>query len=185
MDLPMREPGTLTIGGATLNERTQAAKKQLRAQLRRVRLAWRIVLVATLLTLAGIVWLSQTSTVVSLGYQIDSIQKQEGVLNQQAQQLESQIATYENPAHVEQVAKAKLGMVYPDQQHIVYVKVPASYNQPDNTAQIKQDSNPNLVQVDKWWRQLTNSLPQPWQGSAPAPLAAPNPTGADATNNGN
>lgn len=181
MDFPMREPNPLSIGSATLNEKTQAAKQQLRAQLQKVRLAWRIVLVATLVTLAGIVWLSQTSTVVELGYQIDNIQKQEATLNQQAQQLQAQIATYENPTKIEQLAKSKLGMVYPDAQHVVYVKVPSSYNQPDDTSQIQQDSNPDLSQVNKWWRQLTNSLPQPWQGSAPASVSG----GAATNTNGN
>ena len=168
MDLPMREPGALTIGGATLNEKAQAARTRLKVQLGRVRLAWRIVLIALLITLAGIIWLSQTSTVVSYGYQIDKIHKQEETLNRQAQILEAQIAAYENPSRVEQEAKDKLGLVYPDAKHIIFVKVqPANQTGSSNTASLSVDNNPQLAQVSDWWRQLTEALPKPWQGSAP------------------
>ena len=167
MDFPMREPGTLTIGGATLNEKAQSARQQLKAQLSRVRLAWRVMLVAALITLAGIIWLSQTSTVVSYGYKIDKIHKQEEVLNRQAQIMEAQIATYESPAKVEQVAREKLGMVYPDpiKHPPVFVKVQPVVG--DMASNSNTDTNPQLAQVSNWWRQLTQVLPQPWQGSAP------------------
>ena len=165
MDLPMREPGTLSIGGATFNEKTQAARQQIKAQLRRIRLAWRLVLVALLLTLAGIIWLGQTSAVVSLGYQIDNIHKQEVVLDRQAQVIEAQIATYESPAKIEQEAKTRLGMIYPDAKHIKYLHIPASSGQAGSDQ--AADTNPQLAQVSDWWRQLTGALPYPWQDSAP------------------
>ena len=168
MDLPMREPGTLSIGGATFNEKTQAARQQIKAQLRRIRLAWRLVLVALLLTLAGIIWLGQTSAVVSLGYQIDNIHKQEVVLDRQAQVIEAQIATYESPAKIEQEAKTRLGMIYPDAKHIKYLNISASAsNNVQAVSDQAADTNPQLAQVSDWWRQLTGALPYPWQGSAP------------------
>jgi len=167
MDLPMRELGALTIGGATLNEKAQAARQQLRTRLSKIRLAWRVVLVAVLITLAGIIWLSQTSAVVSYGYQIDKIDKQEAKLNREAQVLEAQIAAYESPAKIEQEAKDKLGLVYPDAKHVIFVKVqPATVAEP-TSADAAGNKNPQLAQVSAWWRKLAVILPQPWQDSAP------------------
>lgn len=173
MDFPMREPNAVAVGSATLNEKTQAARQQLLVQLGRLRLAWRVVLVATLVSLAGIVWLSQTSTVVSLGYQIDKIQQNETVLNRDAQILQAQVASYESPAKIEQEAKTKLGMVYPDKSHIVFVKVQPAAGQNSDAKQVENSNNPDVVQVSQWWRQLTAALPRPWQGSTPALPAGP------------
>jgi cell division protein FtsL len=127
----------------------------------RIRLAWRFILVAILISLAAIIWLSQTSTLVSLGYETENLDKQEVLLDRQATQLQAQIAQYEDLNRIEDEAKTKLNMV--PAQKKVYVKVPA--NQIEESA--ATSSNSKLAPVNDWWRELLEMLPRPFKGSAP------------------
>lgn len=127
----------------------------------RIRLAWRFILIAILVSLAAIIWLSQTSTLVSLGYETENLDKQEVLLDRQATQLQAQISQYEDLNRIEDEAKTKLGMV--PAQKKVYVKVPA--NQLEESPQTS--SNSKLAPVNDWWRELLEMLPRPFKGSAP------------------
>jgi cell division protein FtsL len=166
MDVPMEEPNTATLGTrARLRRRQQALGNRLRnglaERVRQLRLASRVILVGLLLSFAGIIWLNQTSTIVSIGYDMQNIDKKIITLNRQAEILQSQVAEFENLKRVEEEAKNKLGMVTATK--FVYVKVPQTEAPSDNGA-----ANPKLYPVNDWWRELTEMLPRPWQGSAPA-----------------
>ncbi len=189
MDRPMREPrqrgrGHGTGTGNTVNhnvskaqDRFKAARATLTMRAGRVRLASRFILMAILACLASIVWLSQTSTIVSLGYQINDVDKQMTQLNRQAEQLKSQIAQFENLKRIEEEARGKLGMV--PVKNVVYIKVPvinadkarvaADYTEPD--AHSAASPNPLLVPVNDWWRELAEMLPRQ-ESTAAKPDAA-------------
>src|SRR5438105_6731655 len=124
MDVPMQKPRPTGITGTAGIAKAQQRVREATINFGRVRLAWRFILVAMLICLASIVWLSQTSTIVSLGYDIEKLDKQEVLLNRQSEQLQSQVAEYENLARVEEEAKSKLGMI--PAKNVVYVKVPAN-----------------------------------------------------------
>ncbi len=155
----MREPGTSLrgYGGAANRLRTE-----FRQRMQRLRLASRVILVGLLISFAGILWLSQTSSIVALGYDMQKIDKRVIELNREAEVLQSQVAAFENPKRVEDEAKGKLGMV-PATKYI-YVKVPPSEVQTDENGR----DNPKLYPVNNWWRELTEMLPRPWQNSAPS-----------------
>ncbi len=156
---------TQTRGKA--QDRLRAAKANLTMRASRMRMAWRFMLVAVLVSLASIVWLSQTSTIVSYGYNIERLEKQKIELDRQASQLQVQIAQYENPKRVDEEARSKLGMV--PAKNSVYVKVPAGQTE----VAPETNSNSLLAPVNDWWRELTEMLPRPFRGSAPAEPGRP------------
>lgn len=162
MEVPMRGSRRVSGAGQSTKEGVDAARKRLVAKAGQVRLAWRFILVTVLICLASIVWLSQTSKIVSLGYDIERMEKQKAVLNRQAEQLQSQVAQYENLKRVEEEARTKLGMI--PAKNVVYLKIPA------NLLPINHETNPNnaLAPVNDWWRELTEMLPRPFRGSSPA-----------------
>ena len=129
-----------------------------------VRFFSRFLLVTLLICLGSIVWLSQTSTLVSLGYDIARMDKQKTELDIAAQRLQSQIADYESLSRIEDEAKSKLGMV--PASKTVYVQIPA--NPPDSTP--SASTNPNLAPTTEWWKDLVEMLPQ--QATA-TPTATP------------
>ena len=129
-----------------------------------VRFFSRFILVTVLICLGSIVWLSQTSTLVSLGYDIARMEKQKAELDSDAQRLQSQIADYESLSRIEDEAKSKLGMV--PASKTVYIEVPA--NSPDATP--AAPANPNLAPTTDWWKDLVEMLPQ--QATA-TPTATP------------
>jgi cell division protein FtsB len=128
-------------------------RRVVQEQLGRLQMPWRFTLVTLLVSLAAIIWLSQTSTLVSLGYRIGDMEREMIVLNRDAEQLRSQIAQYENPVRVEEIARTKLGMVQATK--VVYVKVPAG---PVRDARNSTDAR--LYPINAWWRELRESLPQ-------------------------
>ena len=134
--------------------------ERLTERVQRVRLASRVILVGLLISCAGLLWLSQTSTLVSLGYEMQTIDKNVVLLNRQAEMLQSQVAAFENLKRVEEEAKSKLGMVQATK--FIYVKVPQVEAPPEQGL-----ANPKLYPVNAWWRELTEMLPQPWQNSVP------------------
>lgn len=157
-----RRATTLRIGITRTTERLRAISRiNLWQRARQIRLAWRFILVAMLVGLASIVWLSQTSTIVSYGYNIEKMDKQMTALNQQAEQLQSQVAFYENLARVEEEAKTKLGMI--PAKTVIYLKIPSSPIAPATTG----SKNSKLAPVNDWWRELTEMLPRPFRGSSP------------------
>ncbi len=160
MELPMRERRRgsgkkSALDTSESSSRVQAAANRLTVRVGGIRLAWRFILVAVLVALASIIWLSQTSTLVSMGYEIENMQKQKVVLNRQAELLQSQIAQYENPRRIEDEARSKLGMV--PAKNSVYVKVPPAQAQAAQETQ----TNPDLTgPVTVWWRELVEMLPR-------------------------
>jgi len=165
MNLSKSEPRVSRARGNNLinkaQGRLQAARNRLTMKASRIRLAWRFILIAILISLGAIIWLSQTSTLVSLGYETENLDKQEVLLDRQATQLQAQIAQYEDLNRVENEAKTKLGMV--PAKNKVYVKIPA--NQVEDTPETS--SNSLLAPVNDWWRELVEMLPRPFKGSAP------------------
>jgi hypothetical protein len=117
-------------------------------------------LVGLLISCGGLLWLNQTSTIVSLGYEMQNIDKSVIQLNRQAEILQSQVASFENLKRVEEEAKSKLGMVQATK--FIYVKVPQT-----EASSEQGQANPKLYPVNDWWRELTEMLPRPWQNSAP------------------
>lgn len=137
----------------TRQSRTERNASGLINRLARIQLAWRFILVALLFFLASIIWLSQTSTLVSLSYEINRLDKKAQTLNREAEQLQAEIAQYETLARIEDEAKTKLGMV--QAKNIVYVKVPAAIGQAQ--AKIELDK---LTSSNYWWRELSEMLPK-------------------------
>ena len=131
-----------------------------------VRFFSRFLLVTVLICLGSIVWLSQTSTLVSLGYDIAKMEKEKAQLNTDAQRLQSQIADYESLSRIEDEAKSKLGMV--PASKTVYINIPAS--QPEATP--PSSTNPNLAPTTDWWKDLVEMLPQQAK-STPTATATP------------
>lgn len=129
-----------------------------------VRFFSRFLLVTLLVCLGSIVWLSQTSTLVSLGYDIARMEKEKAQLDTDAQRLQSQIADYESLSRIEDEAKSKLGMV--PASKTIYIDIPAS--QPASTP--PSATNPNLAPTTDWWKDLIEMLPQQAQNS---PTATP------------
>lgn len=122
-------------------------------RLGRIQMAWRFILVSLLVFLASIIWLSQTSTLVSLGYEINRIDKKVQTLDREAEQLQAEIAQYETLSRIEDEAKTKLGMQ--KAKNIVYVKVPAA------VSQAQTNSAPtSSVAGNFWWRELLEMLPK-------------------------
>lgn len=131
-------------------------RRMVQEQLGRLQMPWRFTLVTVLVSLAAIIWLSQTSTLVSLGYRIGDMEREMTVLNRDAEQLRSQIAQYENPVRVEEIARSKLGMVQATK--VVYIKVPAGPVYKDKDSSSALDAK--LYPINAWWRELRESLPQ-------------------------
>lgn len=129
-----------------------------------VRFFSRFLLVTLLVCLGSIVWLSQTSTLVSLGYDIARMEKEKAQLDTDAQRLQSQIADYESLSRIEDEAKSKLGMV--PASKTIYIDIPAS--QPASTT--PSATNPNLAPTTDWWKDLVEMLPQQAQNT---PTATP------------
>ena len=157
MDFPMPRPRRNELNGAGVTRtagRVKTAGKSLSARTGRLRLAWRFILVTVLVCLAALIWLNQTSTLVSLGYNIEKMNKQEIQLGRQAEELQSQVARYENLQQIENEARTKLGMI-PSKQ-VVYVKVPAGQTTTDQT----KTSSGELSPVTDWWRDLSGLLPR-------------------------
>ncbi len=135
-------------------------RDKLGGRVRRVHLVSRVVLLGLMVSFAGILWLNQISNMVSLGYEMETMDKKIILLNRQAEELQSQIASFENLHRIEDEAKGRLGMV--PATKFIYLKVPASNETPENGR-----PNTKLYPVSAWWRELTEMLPKPWQGSAP------------------
>lgn len=127
-----------------------------------VRFFSRFILVTLLICLGSIVWLSQTSTLVSLGYDVTRMEKQKADLDIASQRLQSQIAGYESLSRIEDEAKSKLGMV--PAKNSVYVNIPAS--QPESTP---ASTNPNLAPTTDWWQDLAGLLPQQTKSTTTTP----------------
>jgi cell division protein FtsL len=164
MNIPKVEVRGTTRGNNTVGraqDRLRAARTRLTMQASRIRLAWRFMLIAILVCLGSIIWLSQTSAIVSLGYETENLEKQKVVLDRQATQLQAQVAQYEDLQRVQEEA-TKMGMVTPKSK--VYVTVTGSVSQPAP----ETSSNSQLAPVNDWWRELTEMLPRPFRGSVPA-----------------
>jgi cell division protein FtsL len=160
MEMPVKEPrraksNALVEGIVKTSDRVRGIRPTKTPKTGQVRLASRFILVTLLVCLGSIVWLSQTSTLVSLGYGIARMEKQKAQLDVDAQRMKSQIAQYESPQRIEEEAKSKLGMV--PAQNAVYVNIPAS--PPESTP--AASTNPYIAPVTKWWQELTGMLPQP------------------------
>ena len=171
MDLPMPKPGRvererLAPTSYKVSERVRSARAGITDRAGRMRMAWRVILIGVVGCVAAIMWLNQTSNLVSLGYGIEDMNKQEVQLNRQAEELQSQIAGYENLQRIQDVAKNQLGMV--PSSKTVYVKVPANEAQP---APVQIQTNA-LNPVTDWWRELTEMLPQP--SGQPKSTSGPN-----------
>lgn len=136
---------SLRVRGTTRSNKTP--------KIGQVRFFSRFLLVTLLFCLGSIVWLSQTSTLVSLSYDISKMEKQKAQLDTDAQRLQSQIAEYESLSRVEEEAKSKLGMV--PAKNSIYVNIPAS--KPENAP---VSTNPNLAPTTDWWQDLRGMLPQ-------------------------
>lgn len=159
MEIPM--PGAARTRRSRIGEASSQLRSGLAARVKRVRLASRVVLVGLLISCAGILWLNQTSTIVALGYEMQTIDKTTLQLNRQAEIMQSQVAAFENLKRIEEEARGKLGMVPATKS--VYLKV-----QPTEGSGERGRNNPKLYPVNDWWRELTEMLPRPWQNSAPA-----------------
>jgi cell division protein FtsL len=155
-----REENLVKDGLSDVQEKVKNARAALSARVGKMRLAWRIILVVALISLAAIIWLSQTSTIVSIGYSMEKLDKEATVLDRQAEELNSQIAALEHPRRIEKEAREKLGMK--EATKFVYVNVSATAEDNSPTS-----SNPKLLAVSDWWRELVKILPKPWYGTAP------------------
>ncbi len=162
MDVPMQEPRGIRAGriGRASSMAGTRLREKLMGRVQKVRLASRVILVGLLVSFAGLLWLNQMSTIVSLGYDMQTIDKKVVELNRKAELLQSQVATYENLKRIEDEAKGRLGMI-PANKY-VYVKIPVIADQNE-----RGRDNPKLYPVNDWWRDLTEMLPRPWQNSVP------------------
>jgi cell division protein FtsL len=159
MEMPVKDPRrgkstALVDGIVKTSDRVRGIRSNRAPKTGEVRLATRFLLITLLVCLGSIVWLSQTSTLVSLGYGIAGMEKQRAQLNIDAQRLQSQIAQYESIKRIEDEAKNKLGMV--PAKNSVYVKIPAI--QPESTP--AASTNPYLAPDTEWWKDLRGILPQ-------------------------
>lgn len=165
MDLPKREPETSSRGSRLVRPETTLLLKNARIRLlgraRKMRLAWRLILIALLCCLAAIIWLNQTSTIVSVGYDLDKIEKQEALLNQQAEAMNTEIGHYTSLRQIDQEARDKLGMV--EATKFVYLDIPSAPDSATNGT----NTNPYLYQISDWWRILSQMLPSPWKDALP------------------
>ncbi len=162
MERPMQKTRRTPATGTTaykVSDRVRAARANLTVRTGRLRTTSGFIFAAMLVCLGSLVWLSLTSQIVAYGYETEKMDKREVVLKRQAEQLQSEIAKYENLQRIENVAKNKLEMVPP--QKAVYVKVPAELAQP---APVQIQTN-SLNPVTDWWRELTEMLPRPSQPS--------------------
>ena len=160
---PRRAKSTALVDGViktSLRVRNARAKKTPKAG--QARFFSRFILVTLLICLGSIVWLSQTSTLVSLGYDVTRMEKQKADLDTAAQRLQSQIAEYESLSRIEDEAKSKLGMV--PAKNSIYVNIPAS--QPESTP---ASTNPNLAPTTDWWQDLAGMLPPQTKSSDATP----------------
>ncbi len=167
MEMSVKEPrrgkSTALVDGIIKTSiRVRGARAKKTPKTGQVRLFSRFLLVTLLICLGSIVWLSQTSTLVSLGYDITRMEKQKVNLDIAAQRLQSQIAEYESLTRVEDEAKSKLGMV--PAKNSVYVNIPAS--KPESTA---ASTNPNLAPTTDWWKDLAGLLPQQTKSTTTTP----------------
>ncbi len=166
MDVPMREPKSLPVGAGLVGpgtaRRVKSARLKLWQKASQVKLAWRLTLGAILFCSAAIIWLGQTSTIVSLGYDIENMDKQEALLNRQAEAMNTELASYTNLKQIEKEAREKLGMT--DATKFLYLPVPDA----PESARDGSNTNPRLYQVTDWWRIVSQMLPAPWRDAIPA-----------------
>lgn len=160
MEMPVKEPrrarsNALVESIVKTSDRVRGIRPTKAPKTGQLRLASRFILVTLLVCLGSIVWLSQTSTLVSLGYGIARMEKQKAELNIDAQRMQSQIAQYESLQRVADEAKSKLGMV--PASNSVYVNIPAGQSESTPAA----STNPYLAPDTAWWQELTGMLPQP------------------------
>ncbi|HEX2912781.1 MAG TPA: septum formation initiator family protein [Chloroflexia bacterium] len=161
-------PTTPLSGGvAKAQDRLRAARANLTMRASRVRLAWRLILLALLFALAAIVWLSQTSTIVKLGFDIENFERQKVVLDRQAEELKSQIAQYESLQRVEEEARTKLGMI--PAKTTIFVKVPGYTAQPEQSG----SSTSTAIAGNDWWRELSKMLPPTTKEAQPSDAKQP------------
>jgi cell division protein FtsB len=165
MQIPMREPGSLPLGSGLVGPETakkvRAASQKIIIRAQKIRLAWRLVLVGVLICSAAILWLSQTSTIVELGYKMEQIDKNEVVLNRNAELLNTEIGKLTGIHQIEKIARDKLGMV--DASKKIFLEIPAS----SESAREGANTNPRLYQVSDWWRIVSQMLPNPWRDNLP------------------
>jgi cell division protein FtsB len=166
MQIPMEEPGSKVIVsgslGSEMAKRVKQARNVILARARNMRLAWRLVLLGVLISAAALLWLSQTSAIVTLGYEIEKIEKTEQELNRQAEYLNTEIGKLTNLRQIEKAAREKLGMT--EATRYVYLEIPSS----GPSAVDGTNTNPRLYQVSDWWRIISQMLPSPWRDGLPA-----------------
>ncbi len=165
MQIPVREPGVVlnrgAAKGASAAQRVNLAGRRLLKRAGQIRLAWRLIIFGMIACAMAIIWLSQTSTMVSLGYQMDEIDQQEALLNRQAEAINTEIGQLTNLHRIDQEARDKLGMI--EATKFVYVNIPAS----QESAVDGDNANPHLYQVSDWWRIVSQMLPYPWRDGLP------------------
>ena len=141
-------------------------------------------LVVLLLSVGGIVWLSQTSTLVTLGYDVERMKDAGAVLDTKAQVMQRQIADYTNPVRIEKEAREKLGMIPATQKVYLTVKsvtpsapiaTDASLADMRATQAANRTGNDKTAPVDRWWREMLEDLPEPYHSAAPPLPVTPTP----------
>jgi cell division protein FtsB len=166
MQIPMREPGSLPLGSGLVGPETakkvRAARQKIIFRAQKIRLAWRLVLVGVLICSAAILWLSQTSTIVELGYKMEQIDKNEVKLNRTAELLNTEIGKLTNLRQIDKVARETLKMTEATKK--IYLDIPVS----SESARDGDNPNPRLYQVNDWWRIVSQMLPDKWKDSLPA-----------------
>jgi|GEM_PF-1974224 len=168
MQIPMREPGRIPVGaglagvGPGAARRVKEARIKLVTRARQVRMAWRLILIGVLICSAAIIWLHQTSQIVSLGYENENITAKEALLDRQAEAINTEIGKLTNLRQIDEAARKKLGMT--EATKFIYVEIPAS-----SSSAVNGDSiNPRLYQVTDWWRIVSQMLPSPWRDQLPS-----------------
>ncbi|MGI9951152.1 septum formation initiator family protein [Moorellaceae bacterium AZ2] len=123
----------------------------------------RVVTVSLLISafILGLLWTSQSISLVLKGYELNQLKKEISTLQQANERLQLEVARLKSPEHVAQVATTRLGMVKPTSQDIRFL--PSSEEEPLQVAQEIQVPPEPSVDYHPLWRGVAQAI-QNWLG---------------------
>lgn len=110
-----------TVG--RLQQRNVVEQPRVQEQ-RHPRFHLKVIAVCTLVGLVGMGYLSKGITVMQLNQKVHALQAENQLLAQEVDELRTQLQRLSSPYHVEELARTQLGMVYPNQQSVIWKVVP-------------------------------------------------------------
>lgn len=97
-----------------LDEQTHISKQQ------KPRFHVKLIAVCTLVGFVGMGYISKSVTVMQLNHKLYTVQTANQVLAQEVEELRAELRRLSSPYHLEELARTELGMVYPNQQHVIW-----------------------------------------------------------------